>query len=59
MDPATQVLFLESLLYRDLKTAFQHIIKEKLKDAHDVQQNEVLEPYYYITGLPFPFRGGC
>ncbi|KAH7264345.1 hypothetical protein B0J15DRAFT_581275 [Fusarium solani] len=59
MDPATQARFLESPLYRDLKTAFQHIIEEKIEDSHDVQQNEVLEPYYYITGLSLPFRGGC
>ncbi|KAI8659729.1 hypothetical protein LRP88_06295 [Fusarium phalaenopsidis] len=59
MEPAARALFLESLLYRDLKTAFQHLIEERIKDSHDLQENEVLEPYYYITGLLMRFRGGC
>ncbi|KAI8714614.1 hypothetical protein NCS52_01181700 [Fusarium sp. LHS14.1] len=59
MDPAIRAQFVESPLYRDLKTAFQHIIQKRIKYSQDVQQNEVLEPYYYITGLPLPFNGGC
>ncbi|RSM18332.1 hypothetical protein CDV31_002851 [Fusarium ambrosium] len=59
MDPTTRVHFLESPLYTDLKTAFQSILEEKIRNSPSVQQTEVPNPYYYITGLPLPFREGC
>ncbi|RSM02984.1 hypothetical protein CEP52_007620 [Fusarium oligoseptatum] len=59
MDPTTRAHFLESPLYTDLKTAFQSIIGEKIRNSPSVQQTEVPNPYYYITGLPLPFREGC
>lgn len=59
MDPAAKALFLESPLYKDLKTAFHLIIERRIGCSHDFRENEVLKPYYFVAGLPKPRRGGC